>query len=375
MKILFISYHFHPSNLVGAKRVSYWAKNLEKFSKRKIHTSLVTTQNEALNQNPEIDNIFIVEPVKELSQFRIDAGSEWYYNLKPFLLNHLQNSSYDYCIITGNPFGHFLIIKELKRFKIKTLLDFRDPFAVNPRSRFTLKSKVKSILLSFLEYYFIANTHKSIVVNKYCIEHIRFRRFLTEKIEIIDNGFDETILYNTQTKELNTRRNQISLAYSGSIFKDRDPKNLIKVIQQYSDSLEFHLIGNINNIYKAKNVVLHGLLSYEENLKLLQKKDILVVLATGHQFESSTKVFDYIALKKPIMVIFNEWQGKGALFDILNTYPLAVFSKNTIEDIEISIDKIINSIDTFKSKIVDYDVSKFSRKNGLLTLLNLLNED
>lgn len=372
MRVLFISYYFHPSNLVGAKRISYWAKHFKNYTSNQSETTLITAQPNATTHNEEIDNIFIVKPLNKIKGVRIDNGSEWYGSLKLFIINHLNNYSYDYCIVTGNPFGHFFIVRELNKFHVKTILDFRDPFAINPRSLDTLKNRIKSWFFSILEYYFINTTYRSIVVNKQCLELIRFRKILEKKIEIIDNGFDETILKEVYKKRRFSNKNRILLAYSGSIFKNRDPFNLIKVIDQRPELMGLHLIGNAQNIYNSKKVVLHGILSYEENLKLLQEKDILVVLGTGHQFESSTKVFDYIALKKPILVIFSEWQGKGAIFDILKTYPLAIFSKNTTNDINNAINEILYSLDEFESNIHSYDISRYSRKNGLLKLVNLL---
>ena len=42
-EILFISYYLDPSNLVGAKRMSYWASNIENISNKKYKPTVLTS--------------------------------------------------------------------------------------------------------------------------------------------------------------------------------------------------------------------------------------------------------------------------------------------------------------------------------------------
>lgn len=375
MNILFISYYFHPSDLVGAKRISYWAKNISKYHKNKISVSLITTESEAKLSNPEIDNIYIVEK-KQKSFFRIDNGSDWILDLKPFLKDHLKTNHYKYCVITGNPFGHFFLIKELKKHRIKPLLDFRDPFANNPRLKKSIKSRIKENIFSIIELYLISTAFKSVVVNKYCLELIRYRNLVKHKIYIIDNGYDEIILNKIDlTKKRITKNKGIALAYSGSIYADRNPLNLIQILHSYSGSISLHLIGKNYLNFRSDYVHEHGILPYEENLLMLNNFDILVILATGHKFESSTKVFDYIGMKKPILVIFNDWYGKGSLHEILKNYPKVAFAQNNKSDIKQALDKLIFELNFNSIEFNNFNTDAFSRRAGLEKLIQLMNEN
>ena len=60
MKILFIAYYFEPFSGVGAKRISYWAKNLKRVDSNISKCDVIT----AIPQTEDfdtIDNVFYVE--------------------------------------------------------------------------------------------------------------------------------------------------------------------------------------------------------------------------------------------------------------------------------------------------------------------------
>lgn len=362
MKLLFIAYHFDPYPGVGSTRISYWAKHAKRLDPNIQKVDVITT-----TSNPDktdgIDHIYVIPISSEQKKF-LDIGSDWIKPLKDFLNDHLKLISYDVAIITGNPFGHFFIQDKLKKSNIKTIIDFRDPMALNPRAIKSVGFYMKLPFKVFLEAYFIYQSTLTICINKYCKNLILFKNIFNKKIKLIDNGYDESVFQCLKSKT--KAGNKVSLAFAGTAYDDRSPNNLIEAINE-SSLFELWVIGNNNHIPSSSNVLNKGFQTYKETIEILKEADILVLLTAGYPFESSTKIFDYLRLKKPILILSQNEYKRTAIKDILENYPAKIFVKN--EKLEIK--KALHDITGIKDPI-NYSHYKFSREVGLKNLLNYL---
>lgn len=375
MKILFIAYYFEPFEGVGAKRISYWAKNLKRVNSSIEQCDVITATKQNRNSVYEyIDNIYYIETSKYSlfgKVFKVDLGASWLKNLKKFTKENIKKNSYDYVIITGNPFLHFFIIGEYKQLGIQTILDFRDPFATNPRGiklDSTVK-KFKNYILKRIEKYFIKNANYIITVNQYCVillqDHAKFK----DKIYIIDNGYDEQLLKLVDAKKIE-KRLPLKICYAGKLYKDRNPLNFLDVINK-QDNFIFHHIGEeseyLVDVYEEK-VIKHGVKSYMETLNIIGEMEIAIIFTSGYTFESTTKIFDYIALDRIILIITDGEMETGSIHDITKNYPQVYWAKNNTIDIEITLQNIKNN-----TQSIQYDDKYlYSREYGLSKLISLM---
>lgn len=371
MNVLFIAYYFEPFTGVGAKRITYWAKNIKRLDPRINKCHVITTTIQVDKVMNGVDEIFVV-PTSSNSflgkVFKFDPGAAWLKSLELFFTEKAQHHKYDYVVLTGNPFFHFFILRKLKKMGIKSIIDFRDPLANNPRSikADSLKRKVKSILLRLVEKYFIKTSSLTITVNQYCAELLSgFERY-REKVYVIDNGFDEH--YFSELPEPKVSSGPLNLVYAGSLYADRSASSLINAILDNEDFI-FNHIGNINpDLEEIDNVISHGLKSYPETIKLMNDFQITVIFTSGYNFESTTKIFDYIALNKTILILTEGQLKTGALYDITKSYPNVFWAKNNVE----SISNVLAEIKSTPFSQVAFEKMKYSREAGLKQLINLM---
>lgn len=378
MKVLFIAYYFDPFEGVGAKRISYWANNIKKLNSSIERCDVITAiDQKGTLENINIDNIYYVENTKK-SLFgkiiKFDPGASWLNDLRLFLKEHLQRNNYDYVIITGNPFLHFFIINDFRKYNIKTIIDFRDPFATNPRGYKinNMIKKIKSKILRSMEKYFLNNADYIITVNKYCAELLENYEEYKNKIFIIDNGYDERIVNNIEREKLRTSK--IKLCYTGKLYEDRNPTVFLEIIKNNKD-FNFYHVG-VQSEYlldsNENNIKQYGMKSYENTLSILNSMDIAIIFTSGFYFESTTKIFDYMVLNKTILIITDKELRSGQLHNITMNYPSIYWSKNTKSDILNTLNRI-QEIDF--TKIFNFDSYSYSREYGLKNLLSLINKE
>ncbi len=375
MKVLFIAYYFEPYEGVGAKRISYWAKNVKRMNPSITQCDVITaTKQNTKNVYEYIDNIHYVEASRYSlfgSVFKFDPGASWLKNLKKFTKENIKKNSYDYVVITGNPFLHFFIINEYKKLGVQTILDFRDPFATNPRG-IKLDSpikKFKNYILKRIEKYFIKNANYIITVNQYCVLLLQDHEKFKDKIHIIDNGYDEQLLRLVDAKKIE-KRLPLHICYAGKLYKDRNPLKFLDIIKQ-QDNFIFHHIGEESEYLidiNGEKVIKHGLKSYIETLNIIGQMEIAVIFTSGYTFESTTKIFDYIALDRIILIITDGGIKTGAIDDITKNYPQVYWAKNNVIDIEVTLQSIKNNIQCIKYE----DKYLFSREYGLSKLNEFL---
>lgn len=376
MKVLFIAYYFEPFPGVGAKRISYWAKYLKKIDNNISKCDVIT----AIPQTEKFDNIDNVFYVKNTNQgllkkvIKFDKGASWLYDLEKFVKNNIKKNDYDFVILTGDPFLHFFIINDLQKKGIKTILDFRDPFANNPRGviKDSLIKKIKHFILKQLENYFLSKTDFIITVNQYCVELFENYTKYIDKIKIIDNGYDEKLLLDCKIEKDNTSftKNIINFTYAGKLYADRNPELFFKCLEKFN-SIKFYHLGEKSEYIKenSNQICSLGFMTYQKTLETMAKFDVCIIFTSGHSFESTTKIFDYIALNKIILVITDGKVRTGQINNITKEYPYIYWAKNNEKEIEYILRKIIK--DGLYMGQLEFDSYPYSREYGLKQLSRL----
>jgi hypothetical protein len=374
MKILFIAYYFDPYPGVGAKRVSYWVKHIYERSNYSIEPTIITATKPDKKVLKEYKNLIYIKDTGQSIYkylFKYDPGITWINNLQDYFKVNSSKFKYDVVLLTGGPFLHFGISRFLKKkFNSKIILDYRDPFAINPL--FRNQNFLKLFIKKKLEKKFNKLADKIITVNKYCAKLLINDN--PNKIEIIDNGFDETVIDNINTENYKIRisnKKYIDIVYAGKLSHGRNIEPFLKFIINQS-ILRLHYIGSDSKLLEkysfSKNIIIYGEKSYNDTLKIISECDIGLVLTGGHPFESTTKIFDYIGLKKTILIITNGKKYFGSIYDILKNYPSQIWCENNEDDFKY----IYSKYKSHSFKMDKFDTSIYSRKYGLEKLIKIL---
>ncbi len=349
MKGLIIAYSFPPNTGVGALRPAYWAKH---FCEHGVEVEVVS----AFDHSGAAEFRHHYVPLKSSSPLQgiiKDEGLRWRKDVLEYLKTH-SLSNFDFVIITGGPFFHFSLARYFKKQGIKVFLDFRDPFSYNPRmNEKGLKKRIKQ---SF-ENHCLKYADAVITVNKECHEYIAPKNTHIARW-IIPNGFNDDELPKEHKSSVE------GLFYAGKFYWP--PTNFFSVLAKNNYSL-FHA-GNkleIDHDYLNSNGYKYlGYLSQAELYKELNNAEIGVVFTMNIPFESTTKIYDYIALNKKILVITQGKPNIGALKRELDNYPYHQWVSNDPAEIAAAIAKLK------EMKVEVFDPHPFSRKHALVLLSN-----
>lgn len=346
--ILILSYFFKPFPGVGAKRTTYWFERLSE-----VYNTTVFT---ATKQRKKDEQIIYVAPEKKnsiLSKIIKDEGVKWINPIKKELLKN--NKEYDYIIISGGPFMHMLISKFLKKkFHSRIILDFRDPFYANPRFNTNF---IKDRIKLFFQNRFLKYSDEVITVNDYCAKLISF-----DSINIIDNGYDDSI------KTTNNKIIKKKLISIGRLDTEFNINYFNQLMSENSD-YKFYYYGIDSDLFRNSNSNnLYSPIDYKSVLDEISSSEICVLFTTGLPFESTTKIFDFLAFNKKILIITQAEPQTGSLHQITKDYPNVKWAKNNLMNISQALTEL------HKTDTVPFDTSVYSRNNGFQKLFKLIEE-
>lgn len=354
VNILIISYFFAPDKRVGALRTSYWYKELE--NNYNCSLEVLTANNQAVGKG-----VHIVPLAGTLSKtsFIKDDGVIWKNDVMNFLNNNTISIP-NIVIISGSPFMHFSLSKKLKKhFGCKVILDYRDPFATNPGFK---NSGFKIAVKKIFERKFNRMADGIITVNDYCAQIIE--GFYKKPNAIVQNGYDES--FTPDLTPINS--SQLSFSYAGKFYFS--PQPILSALQKLK--LPFYYAGPDENkldLSDNSNVSSVGFVNYVESIQMIADHSVGVIQTYGEEFQSTTKIFDYIRCKRIILIISDNLLEKGSIHQELKGYPNVYWSKNEVKSICNVINKIKSS--PYIEPAPDFHI-KFSRKTQMLKLIDLI---
>lgn len=244
----------------------------------------------------------------------------------------VRENAINYLFATGSPWtslwAGYLISKKTGT---PLIADFRDPWMNNPfhQSKGKLLDKWSKKLEQKIVEHATAitlNTEplKADFLSRY--PHIPEKRF-----SVLPNGFDESDFnaLSSHTKA-DAETSWITLTHAGFLYGVRDPSvllNAIKKANQSSDSttkkIRFRQIGDISLNFDIKtkyadmledgSFVLDPPRPYMDCLKALSDSDWLVNIQPETKTQVPSKLYDYLALNKPILNITPKSGALGTL--------------------------------------------------------------
>ncbi|MDB2352873.1 hypothetical protein N9V92_06760 [Luminiphilus sp.] len=187
---------------------------------------------------------------------------------------------------------------------------------------------------------------------------------------LIDNGFDERLIP-AAIEKFAPR----GLIYTGKLTKQRKLEPLIEAVKKIGVlDLGITYFGQDYRdlkLYEGPLFSANAPKDYSEICQEIEKSWLTIVLSSGEPLESTTKIFDYISRRRPVLVVEAKVSTEGAIRDVAKEYPAVFFCKNTPDSIIDALNKLNREryrIEKTLGELSDDYLMKFSREHGYLAL-------
>lgn len=352
-KLLIVSYTFPPTPGIGGRR---WAK-FAKYLKRKGYELIVVTADISSSQKSEwtsdmngLDVVRIPTNYPSivsnpqpglLNKFRyfatvkklqwqvkgnyFDRTSLWKESVQSKISELIQSKGINCVIVTGGPFQltHHVVSLKTKFPNVKFIVDFRDLwtqdseitfFSVMPEKRKALELEMEKQTVQLADK--VINTMEN--MSEYYSK-------LTDKnkIHTITNGFDPDDFLNL-VNNAGRRENEIVFTYAGTLYlnlhyvlepffaaiaklKANQPELYSKVKFKFIGKFPDEYLEYVKKYEIAEAIIIKANIPLRAVLSEIKESDFcLLVLNDVYSFNLSTKFFEYIALKRKVVVLSNK---------------------------------------------------------------------
>ena len=412
--ILFIALNFYPSASASAKRIGKFCKYLPRFNYNPIVLTIKKKYYENVDNSLEIEKLDIYRtntllakrprPSKTFYLFRmlvfyfmrcIEKYSfpDKYIFWLPFAIikaNYIIKSKrVDQIYATGPWFSTFIIGYLLKKiYKIMLIIEFRDQWSLNV----VYKRGKSAILHKYFDKKIMKNADKIIFTSNGFFEQYKreYPKLGFNNVEVIQNSYDPDDFKGTETM----KEDRFVVTYAGNFYWPRNPDAFLKALsvlrhERKINRNNFKFI-NIGNLQKNKIVnddvkcliEYKGKLSHNKTISYLKGSDLLLlIVAHGHEKNIPAKIYEYMAIGKPIFVLSPE----GAVVEEIIKYANCgvVANINDINDIKEKLfalyknDKRNSIYKIDRSKLIDFSCLKTTKQlaNILSTLTATIEEE
>ena len=336
-KVLVIAYHYPPVGGGGVFRTLKFTKYLPQFGFRPyvltVKNSMYTPKDPTLVKEipPEARIIatfsFEHRLLRASRLLNLDPG--WFFipdvnvGWLPFSIRAgtkiIRQENIDVIYVTAPIWTSLLIGYFLKKKTKKPLVvDFRDPWTINPyhKPATKLHAKIENCLerkvLTSADYVItVSHPYKNRLITKY--------PFLKTRSEVIMNGFDPDDFKNLERKPL---QEKLKIVHTGSLYGLRSPKPFLfalhKLVQEkpvLRKLIEVQFVGNygreapmiVNKFGLNDMVQCIRYLPHDKCLGLMVNSHILLLIVATEGIETSGivtgKLFEYLFSGRPILAL------------------------------------------------------------------------
>ncbi|MDP5458157.1 glycosyltransferase [Alishewanella sp. SMS8] len=378
--ILMIASEFPPCGGGGVGRISAIAESLAKNGDRitvitanKEHFSIFDYSLTVSHENLKIVTVYSFPIRKFLWRMRryipsfkyLDNYSLWSV-LAKIKVNSLQKTKSFDLVISSYPSmsNHSVAFFISKKFNIPWIADYRDP----PSFLYDSSQKKQKCFYNYTKQALI-----NCVTTKNAKEMISAGLQVSpKKLYVVQNGCSKIASTINQT---NPEDGGFELVHTGSFYENgRDINQLIEAIDSLSTPVKMRFIGDepynstkelLLKINNPERIEFISYMNSDEVLKISAACSALIVIQ-GNLFTNQIpgKLFEYLALEKPILLISN----KGSATHIITLdEPNVIFAEyGDIESIKLGL------INLKSHKVVGIDRSKYTREKMAKNFISLL---
>lgn len=325
MKIVFFSFYYPPDLSAGSFRSVALSKALAEKIRPNDELHVITTKPNRYKSHrvnadhKEASGKIIIHRISIPSHKSTMISQAYAYILYAFpAFNICRKIKPDFLIGTSSRLmTGVLTYISAKFLRRKYYIDLRDIFSETISDLFALKSNFLSFIFrsffSFLDKKMLNSASGVNVVSKAFPEYFEKKGINTSHWSFFPNGIDEEFL-NFSTSNKNPNKDSTTIMYAGNIGKGQGLELVIPgIAKQLGPSYRFVIIGDGGaiNLLRAtiqreniSNVKLLPPVSRSELLEYYLEADIMFLHLNNiaaFQRVLPSKIFEYIALKKPIV--------------------------------------------------------------------------
>ena len=334
-----------------------------------------------LNANPTIFGR-ILHYVRA-NYFIPDARKFWIKPSVNYLSEFLNNNPVDIIISTGPPHSLHLIGLQLqKKFGVKWLADFRDPWTdIDYFHQLPLTKKAIQKHHQ-LEKIVVSSADSVLVVGNTMKEN--FLKY-NKNVKVITNGYDGEL--DTSNIELDKK---FTLVHIGLVNADRNPKVLLKVISElinenenfgndfqlvFVGKLAYEVTHNINITKLKSRTKIIDYIPHNKVVEFQKRAQVLLLLVNNVPSSKGIitgKIFEYLQAQRPILAI---GPTEGDLAEIISsTNSGSIIGFDDEQSLKIKVLEMYNSYKTNSLKCDSNNVEQYHRKVLTKQLVSVLNE-
>ena len=383
-RLLFISYAFPPTGGGGVQRAAKFAKYLPSHG---WNPTVLTVENPSVpvqdnDLSSELDprtNIIrartwepryglkkqltassqsgsntIRRALRRICMRFLQPDPQILWNRSAFRLaaKTLRNQAHDVILVTGPPFSSFLLGCNLKKhFGLPLVLDFRDEWLIacqylenheHDGASFRRQHAMMQRALKAADAIIATSMASAGELARHCSQANS-----SATVDCIYNGYDPDDMLRPARDNFDSPK--LRIVYTGTLWKLTDISPLVSALlrlqrlaPQLSSRIELIIAGRQTQPQRevlerlagsAISVVLHEYLPHSQSLQLAYTADLLVLLLAdepGTERVVPAKIFEYLALQKPILAI----SALGETSDLLKQYSRSfLFKPDQIESI------------------------------------------
>ncbi|MDI6781010.1 MAG: glycosyltransferase family 4 protein [bacterium] len=345
-KLLAIINQFPPASAVSVHRAIRFIRYLTEMG---WDISVVTLKDECYADNnipidkelnkkiPESVKVYRTKRVRKFVPEIPDGEIGWFIDAFKAGKRLFAEGKVDIIYSTAPPWSTHLIACMLKKYTgCPLVVDFRDPWARTPwayRKSFWQK-KLNPWFEKFVVKYADAVIVTTEPTKRDFVEYYGER--IRGKIAVIPNGIDLTDFHEVRNRQKITT-DKFIITHTGTIYGERNPDNLLISIKRLIEEglinpqeIVIQLVGSIssrvnisslNSLDNWQIVKMIPPVSHQECLRFLAESTVLLLLEGGHHLAIPAKLFEYIAIEKPILALAGK---KGAIGEVIENHKLGI---------------------------------------------------
>lgn len=328
VRVLLVAYYAGPNPTVAVQRPTYWFENIEALAGGAVTVDVATAAPwpaapSRVHVVPDLGPAILaptrdgIEPwgtalteLAEHQDFRPSREVAGYWNLALERYFEHRDDHFDVVICTGNPFSHFEFARFAQRqWFARTVLDYRDPFALNPR---TVLSEAARAAAAYAEAGWNMTADLITVVAPAWTDYL-VPGGPDTRVEVIGNGFDERVEAPTIPSDRGPGPHRFG--HAGQFFPSTPPGILLEALAHSGG--ELHHMGVPVTDTAGAEVTQYGRLPRGQVLEVLSGLDCGVTWITRARTEIPTKVFDYIVAGLDVLILHRGEHEDSPLWGLL----------------------------------------------------------